>query len=121
MSKARRDSSLYSYCIRLLLYVKDDTELPALGNSNYCKEPWTIFSAAKTSIKHFISPNNTMQHSTFTSPDPHSNNTLQVKHGNKIPQSPDRQQTQCFSSTGEMSLKWEKLDCTGNVIFLLCI
>lgn len=56
MSKARWDSHHYSYCIRVLLYIKDDTELPALGNSSYCKEQWTIFSAAKTSIKHILFP-----------------------------------------------------------------
>lgn len=56
MSKARRDLFHYSYCIRVLLYVKDDTDLPALGNSSYCKEQWTIFLAAKTSIKHILFP-----------------------------------------------------------------
>lgn len=54
MSKSRRDPPHYSYCTRVLLYVKDNTELPALGNSNYCKEQWTIFSAVKTSIKHIL-------------------------------------------------------------------
>lgn len=122
MSKSRRDPPHYSYCIRVLLYVKDNTELPALGNSNYCKEQWTILSAVKTSIKHILFLKK-IQRNIQHLPLQILTVITRVRSSmvTKSLKAPARQQTQCFSSTGEMSSKWEKLDCTGNVIFLLCI